>query len=134
MQQYIKHKCRLMNTMINDSQIVETFAKQFVKKTFRDRFMHEAIKKPGALHRRICHEISKVFDETYKGENASLENEDICLFLGWFSPIIHISWKEAKEKMSGGGGGYLVIKADGSRFYAETEAYPAVIYSGQAGK
>ena len=37
---------------------------------------------------------------------------------------------EAEKKMAGGGGGYLVIKSDGSAFYAETEAYPAVIYAG----
>jgi len=82
------------------------------------------------LHRRICHEISNVFDETYEGKHISFNDEDNCLFLSWSTPIYSTTWKEAKEIMPTGGGGYLVIKADGSGFYAETEAYPAVIYSG----
>ena len=34
--------------------------------------------------------------------------------------------------MSSGGGGYLVIMADGSGFYAETEGYPPIIYTGSS--
>ena len=106
------------------------YAKNFVKKPFHDRFVHEAIKRPKDLHRRICHDISKVFDDSFKGQSISFKNDEKCLFLGWSSSIVQIAWKEAKETMSSGGGGYLVIKADGTGFYAETEAYPAVIYSG----
>jgi hypothetical protein len=113
-------------------ETIKKFAKTFVKKPFRDRFVHEAIKKPNDLHRRICHDISKVFDDTFKDKNISFSNDEKCLFLGWSKPVVQITWKEAKETMSTGGGGYLVIKADGTGFYAETEAYPAIIYAGSS--
>ncbi|MBC7750230.1 MAG: hypothetical protein H7Z73_00715 [Candidatus Saccharibacteria bacterium] len=41
-----------------------------------------------------------------------------------------MTWKEAKDKTSNGGGGFLVIKDDATAFYAETEAYPAIVYAG----
>jgi len=116
-------------------ELLETlaiFADRFVQKAFRERFVHEAIKKPIDLHRRICHDIEKVFDAKYKGQPASFKENDNCLFLGWFSPVTAMTWKEAKENMSGGGGGYLVVKSDGTAFYAETEAYPSVPYAGRS--
>jgi hypothetical protein len=115
---------------MNEIEILSIFASNFVRKAFRERFIHEAIKKPKDLHRRICHEISKVFDEEYKGQPIPLKGSDDCLFLGWFSPIAPMSWEEAKKRMASGGGGYLVIKSDGTAFYAETEAYPATVYAG----
>jgi hypothetical protein len=117
---------------MTEIEIIQKFAKAFVKKRFRDRFVHEAIKKPNDLHRRICHDISKVFDDSFKGQSISFKNDEKCLFLGWSKPVIQTTWKDAKETMSSGGGGYLVIKADGTGFYAETEAYPATIYAGSS--
>jgi hypothetical protein len=117
---------------MNEEQILTKFAQRFVKKKFRERFIHEALKKPKALHRRICHQISNVFDETYEEKSISFIDDENCLFLSWSSPIYLTTWKDAREIMSGGGGGYLVIKADGSGFYAETEAYPAKIYAGSS--
>ncbi len=119
-------------TAMNEVEIITKFSRNFVKKKFRERFVHEALKKPNDLHRRICHEISKVFDESYEGKHISFMDEDQCIFLSWNSPIYKTTWKDAKEIMSSGGGGYLVIKADSSGFYAETEAYPAIIYSGSS--
>lgn len=117
---------------MDEIQILTKFAEKFVIKKFKDRFVHEAIKKPKDLHRRICHGISSVFSDVYKGKNISFDNKEKCLFLSWDEPIYSTTWKEAKELMSSGGGGYLVIKADGSGFYAETEAYPVIIYSGSS--
>jgi hypothetical protein len=119
-------------TVMNEIQILEKFAEKFVIKKFRERFVHEALKRPKDLHRRICHEISTVFSEVYENQKISFDNKDKCLFLSWSEPIYPTTWKEAKEVMSSGGGGYLVIKADGSGFYAETEAYPAKIYAGSS--
>ena len=110
-------------------EVLDLFASRFVQKPFRERFVHEAMKKPMDLHRRICHDIENVFDTKYRDRTVSLNDEDHCLFLGWPSKLTTKTWKEAKEQMSSGGGGYLVIKADASSFYAETEAYPAVVYS-----
>lgn len=119
-------------TAMSEIEIITKFAKDFVKKNFRDRFVHEAMKRPKDLHRRICHDISKVFDDSFKGQSISFRNDEKCLFLGWSNPIVQITWKEAEKNMSSGGGGYLVIKAGGTGFYAETEAYPAIIYSGSS--
>lgn len=115
---------------MNENQILKKFAERFVKKKFQKRFVHEALKRPKDLHRRICHQITTVFDEAYKRKKISFDNKDECLFSSWGEPIYLTTWKEAEEVMSSGGGGYLVIKADGSGFYAETEAYPVKIYSG----
>ncbi len=117
---------------MNELQLLEEFAIKFVKKKFQERFVHEALKRPKTLHRRICHEISTVFSEAYEKKEISFDNNDRCLFLGWNEPFYSTTWKDAKEIMSSGGGGYLVIKADGSGFYAETEAYPVKIYSGSS--
>ncbi len=113
-------------------EILTLFASRFVQKPFRERFVHEALKRPVDLHRRICHDIEKVFDAKYREGSVPLKDEDNCLFLGWFSTLTVTTWKKAKEEMSGGGGGYLVIKTDASSFYAETEAYPAVVYAGRS--
>jgi hypothetical protein len=112
------------------SKILTAFASRFVRGEFRERFLHEAAKKPVNLHRRICHDIGKVFDGKYEGHPAHFQAADKCLFLGWSSPFILVSWAEAREKMKAGGGGYLVIKSDGAAFYAETESYPPVAYAG----
>ena len=116
---------------MDNLEILTSFSDRFVRKDFRDRFLHEAMKNPRELHRRICHDIEKVFDSRFKGQPASFQPSDQCLFLGWSSPIVTLPWAEAKAKMDSGGGGHLAIKIDGSAFYAETEAYPAVVYAGQ---
>jgi len=74
--------------------------------------------------------MSELFDKKFRGLNAPFADSDACLFLGWSSPFEIIDWHTAKEKISSGGGGYLVIKTDGSAFYAETEGYPPVCYAG----
>jgi hypothetical protein len=111
-------------------EVLTKFSRCFVHKEFRERFLHEAIKRPVDLHRRICHDIEKVFDGRFKGQSSPIQPSDQCLFLGWFSGITVISWSEAKEIMRSGGGGYLVIKSDGSAFYAETEGEPPMTYAG----
>lgn len=106
------------------------FADRFVEPRFRERFVHEALKKPQALHRRVCHDITELFAEQYRGRSAPFADSDTCLFLGWSTPLESMDWHTAKKNMSAGGGGYLVIKSDGSAFYAETEGYPPVCYAG----
>jgi hypothetical protein len=112
------------------SNTLITFAGRFVKEEFRERFLHEAMKKPKDLHQRICHDIEKIFDNSYKGRAAPFQAQDQCLLLGWSSPFTATSWDEAKAKIDQGGGGYLVIKSDGSAFYAEAEGYPALAFAG----
>lgn len=116
--------------VVESAEALAVFASRFIRKDFRVRFLHEAVKKPGALHRRICHEIESVIDSSYKGRAAPFQANDQCLFLGWFSNISVRAWSEAKAVIDHGGGGYLVIKSDGSAFYAEAEGYPAQTYAG----
>lgn len=115
---------------MDESEALARFARRFVRPEFRERFLHEARKKPQELHRRICHDIESVIDASFKGQAASIQPQDPCLFLAWFAPVTRMSWHEARTRMASGGGGYLVIKADGSAFYAETEGYPAQVYAG----
>lgn len=117
---------------MKQKEILTTFARNFVNKPFRDRFVHESLKKPVDLHRRICHEIEKVFDHKYKNNNHTFEDSESCIFLGWFRPIKELAWKEAEKIMAEGGGGYLVINTEGTKFYAETEAYPSEKYAGSS--
>lgn len=115
---------------MDESEALALFASRFVRCEFRERFLHEARRRPQDLHRRICHDIESVIDASFKGQAASIEPQDPCLFLGWFGPVTRISWHEARSRMASGGGGYLVIKADGSAFHAETEGYPPLVYAG----
>jgi len=117
---------------MKDVELLTKFADRFVQKYFRERFVHEGIKRPTDLLRRVCHDIEKIFDKKYLGKSASFSESDLCLFLGWSSSISIITWGVAKQKIADGGGGYLVIKSDGTAFYAETEAYSSQTYAGSS--
>jgi hypothetical protein len=115
---------------MSPSQAIVAFADQFLEPRLRERFVREALKKPKVLHRRVCHSMSELFGDKHRGQNVPFADSEECLFLGWSSPFEIVDWHTAKVKMSTGGGGYLVIKSDGSAFYAETEGYPPVCYAG----
>lgn len=115
---------------MSSREVLAAFADRFVEPRLRDRFVHEALKKPQALHRRICHDIAELFGDQYRGRSAPFADSEAFLFLGWSTPLESMDWRTAKKRMSAGGGGYLAIKADGSAFYAETEGYPPVCYAG----
>jgi hypothetical protein len=120
---------------LSESAIVTLtlFAHRFVRREFRERFLHEAARKPARLHSRICHGIDRVFDDEYRcldrRQPAFFQAHDPCLFFsGRFESV---TWAEARAEMDRGGGGYLVIKRDGSAFHAETEGEPPDrIYAG----
>jgi hypothetical protein len=105
------------------TEILTTFAALFVKKSFRTRFLHEALKRPQRLHSRICHRITEVFPDDYKDCRVHFMPDAKCLLLDW-SPAIHeTTWAEAAKQI-GMGGGLLIIEASGRKFYAETEGEP----------
>ena len=52
---------------MNTQSRLEEFASRFVLASFRQRFVHEALKKPQKLHQRICYRIDEVFPDRYKG-------------------------------------------------------------------
>jgi len=107
------------------------FAANFVIPEFRERFVHEALKKTERLHRRICHGIEGLFPAHYKGGTAPFAPNDACLVIGWERTVIKTSWSEV-EKMIGSGG-FLIIDISGRKFYAETEGEPRIqIWGGEA--
>ncbi len=114
-------------------EILKEFAERFVEKHFRDRFLHEAKKKPQDLHTRICHEIEKVFSSRYTGRSITYKPEDQCLMLSG-NKIEDTTWALA-EKQMGLGDGLLIIDATGRKFHAETEAQknnPSKMYNGHS--
>ena len=66
---------------MDKDEILKEFTKRFVEKHFRDRMLHEAKKKPGDLHTRICHGIEKIFSSRYAGGSITYQHEDQCLVL-----------------------------------------------------
>lgn len=112
------------------AEILEIFARHFVTKAFRSRFIHEAIKKPSKLHYRICHHIDDVFPSEFRGHTVRFKSGDPCLVLGWSSSIQETTWGEAAKEMNIGGG-LLIIDCTGRKFHAETEADPSELWGGE---
>jgi hypothetical protein len=99
------------------------FSELFVKEDFRDRFVHEATKKPNKLLGRISHRIGEVFPAQYRNRTTEIDPSAQCLVLG---PRTHFrleSWATARKSM-GYGAGLLVIDISSRKFYAETEGSP----------
>lgn len=113
--------------------ILKEFAEEFVEKHFRERFLHEAKKRPRDLHTRICHGIEKVFNPKYLGCPIQYQAEDKCLVLSG-NRLEATTWALAEHQM-GLGNGLLIIDATGRKFYAETEAglrHPSKVYGGHS--
>jgi hypothetical protein len=108
---------------MNATDTLTAFAAHFVKENLRERFLHEALKKPTKLQARICHGINELFPEQYKNGSAHFEPETPCLLLGRRSKFEETTWREASKQI-GFGDGVLVISSTGRQFYAETEGSP----------
>lgn len=102
---------------------LEEFAGRFVLAPFRERFVHEALKKPWKLHERICHRIEEIFPTRYRNGKLPFGSGDLVF------PIIGTShdceggvdWDAVSDR-EGTGYGFLVASADLLHFYAETES------------
>ena len=105
--------------------LLEEFAGRFVVTPFRERFIHEALNKPGKLHERICHSIEEVFPSRYRHGGLPFKDGDRVF------PIVgtdhdgaaECDWKDISI-FEGAGCGILVASADLLHFYSETEAGP----------
>jgi hypothetical protein len=116
---------------MSHAEILEAFAAAFVRQEFRDRFVHEALKKPTKLHARVCHSIEDLFPVQYKNRSVQFKPEAPCLVLGWNRGLQETTWGEASKQMQVGGG-LLVIDLSAAKFYAETEGTPeAEVYAGE---
>ncbi len=117
---------------MSNKEIFVAFASAFIKRSFRDRFVHEAIKKQDKLLARVCHNPDDLFEASLLNGNCSYEPSEACLVLSDFTGFRSSTWAEAQGVM-GLGDGVLIIGAAGSKFYAETEAskgVPSVVFAG----
>lgn len=105
-----------------DIQIIQAFSRAFVVKNFRNRFVHEAIKKPARLHQRICHGIEDVFPIAYKNCSIQFLPDEPCLILWSNLRLEKSTWSQVQQV--GNGDGILVISLSQLKFYAETEGMP----------
>jgi hypothetical protein len=102
---------------------LEEFAGRFVLAPFRERFVHETLKKPKKLHERVCHRIEEIFPTRYKNGRLPFSSGDRVF------PIIgtshdcegDVDWDAVSDR-EGTGYGFLVASADLLHFYAETES------------
>ncbi len=60
-------------------RFLELFAARFVIAGIRDRFVHEALKKPMRLQERICHSISDLFPQRFRGGHPPFSGTDACV-------------------------------------------------------
>ncbi|UNK50646.1 hypothetical protein MNR01_06475 [Lysobacter sp. S4-A87] len=117
---------------MGDKETLEAFASAFVRPEFRDRFVHEAEKKPDKLLARVCHNPDDLFEASLANGRCSYEPSESCLILSSPRGFRAATWAEAHRAM-GLGDGLLVIGTGGGRFYAETEASkgaPSVVFAG----
>jgi hypothetical protein len=115
---------------MDSKSALEAFAQRYVVANFRERFLHEATKRPEKLHSRICHNIQEVLPAAFASGRAPFSAEDSCFVLEDSRGFRATTWG-ALQRRVGLGEGLLVVGSDGSQFYAETEAVkggPSVVY------
>jgi hypothetical protein len=115
---------------MDSKSALEAFAQRYVVAGFRERFLHEATKRPDKLYSRICHNIEEVLPATFSAGRAPFAAEDPCFVLEDSRGFRATTWG-ALQRSIGLGEGLLVVGKDGSQFYAETEAVkggPSVVY------
>ena len=121
---------------MTSKEILETFASTFVSKDYQSRFVHDALKKPVKLMNKICHDISYVFPEKFLNCNIDFDKQEKCLFYIISGHMTETTWGDAMNQIKKyGSGGYLVIDANGGKFYAEPEGEPPfATYAGTTNK
>ncbi|MEO0415286.1 MAG: hypothetical protein AAF226_10080 [Verrucomicrobiota bacterium] len=112
---------------------LEEFAGRFVLASFRERFVHEALKKPTKLHERICHQIDDVFPTRYRGGSLPFKAGDsVFPIIGTDRDCVdECKWEDIADREATGYG-FLVASHDLIHFYAETESelgFPYKTYS-----
>lgn len=119
--------------MMDARAFLEAFAKAHVLVDFRERFVHEALKKPAKLQSRICHSIGEVFSDHYRDGVLPFKDDEICIPItgSGVQSFEEYRWSEV-EASALRGLGLLVASGDGRKFYAETDSEhgsPTISYS-----
>jgi hypothetical protein len=119
--------------MNNITDLLKTFAANHVQRSFRERFVHEALKHNSRLQSRICHTIEDIFAGSYRDGSCPFSHDEVCIPITGtgIETFVEYLWNDlriaAQPRF-----GLLVISTDGCKFYAETEheyRCPSVIYS-----
>jgi hypothetical protein len=105
--------------------VVSFFAEHCIAPECRDRFIHEAAKRPDRLHGRICHHAAETFQPRFLSGSVAFAHDERCLFLESAKGFHESSWSEINRK-TGLHGGLLVLSLEESKFYAESEGSPKV--------
>ncbi len=106
-----------------------TFVTHCVKAPRRERFLHEAAKRPDKLNKRICHHPHELFLVKFYNGKVTFDPDEPCLVLKSTKGFQEMLWGDIEGK-TGSYGGLLVISLQSPKFYAETEAPPAVVIWG----
>lgn len=110
---------------------LEIFSRSFVKKPYRYRCVHDALKKPGNLMKKVCHGISDVFEPRFENGSINVDSNDPCYLFDLNGHMEKTTWGNAMIALQGGGGGFLIIDRTGCKFYAESEGEPPPVkYAG----
>lgn len=109
--------------MINPA--LSLFIAKCVQERMRDRFVHEAVKRPAKLHERVCHHAPDLFLENFRGGQVTFAADEPCLVLYSAKGFQEMPW-QAIEAKTGLYGGLLVISLQAPKFYAEPEASPKI--------
>ena len=118
--------------MTIDETLAE-FARHFVQSHYRERFLHDARRRPEKLDSKVSHASADIFEPRTLGGSVQYDDADPCLFF-FRSGFINMPWGEAMRRIEAhGGGGYLVIDATGRKFFAQSEGFPPPqTHAGQA--
>lgn len=118
---------------MDDRSAIEAAAQRFVLAPFRDRFVHEALRKPARLMTRIAHQIDAVFERRFRGGSTACPAKAPCLFFELTGRRQSTTWGLAMDLVRRGGGGVLLIDASGRSFFAQAEGEPPPTwYAGDA--
>ncbi len=96
----------------------------FVRKEHRERFIHEATRKPEKLMARVCHQIDQLFEDRFSGKTCAPCITNECIIFTLTGRMKISTWSEALEIVERGGGGFLVIDETGKHFLAQSEGFP----------
>jgi hypothetical protein len=111
------------------------FAAAFVARGYRDRVVHDALRRPERLGGLIAHRIEAVLAVRWLEPGAGPADGAV----GWLWRGARfdrherpVTLAEARSWSHGAGGGLLFVEVSGAAFYAETEGHPPRVYGGVA--
>jgi hypothetical protein len=101
------------------------FIERYIRREMRERVAHEWEKKPDRLKWRASHASAEIFEDRFKSEALSMNDEETCYVLKGVGEIREMSFSEAKKYIRDPMG-ILVVTTDGSKFYARSEYHHGI--------